>query len=91
MLILDSFLLFQKRIVFVGLNRQRVSLTMSIFPRTDPAEEFITIDKSPENVTNTSQISSRRLMLLKNGAENALSRGPKVGCPVRELLIHNLV
>lgn len=57
---------------------------MTILPRTSNSEEFITLDKSSENITNTSQITPKKLMLLKQGAENALCRGPKAGCPVRK-------
>lgn len=58
---------------------------MSIIPREDGKESFIAVDRSMETVNNTSQITTRQISQIKNGTENALLRGPKVGCPVNEI------
>ncbi|XP_065207063.1 ribosome-releasing factor 2, mitochondrial [Planococcus citri] len=69
------------------------TISMSIFPRKHENQEFIVLDKTPENVPNTNLITPRQLMLIKNGIESALPRGPKIGCPVINacFMVHNLL
>lgn len=59
---------------------------MSVLPKENENEPVLIVDKSMETISNTSLITPKQIALIKNGVENALLRGPKVGCPVRETL-----
>lgn len=73
-------------IIFLGRDHHFATITMSIFPKKHDDENLITLDKSPENIANTSLITPRKLNILKNAVESTLQRGPKIGCPVSYFL-----
>lgn len=65
-----------------GDTHHSAMVTLSVFPMKNKEQNFLILDKSVENIVNTSQITSKQLTLIKNGLELAVQRGPKVGCPV---------
>ena len=70
------------RFFFSASKNHVIRMTMSILPVEDEKQPFLSVDRSLDAIDNTSQISPRQIGLIKNGAENALLHGPKVGCPV---------
>ncbi|XKL64557.1 hypothetical protein PGB90_004643 [Kerria lacca] len=76
--------------ITLGDTHHSAMVTLSVFPMKNKEQNFLILDKSVENIVNTSQITSKQLTLIKNGLELAVQRGPKVGCPIQNanFMIH---
>lgn len=59
-----------------------MKITLSILPKESEEDEFLVLDNSLDCVMNLRAITPKRLSVLRNGLEDGLQRGPKVGCQV---------
>jgi len=64
-----------------------VKITLTVLPKENENDEFLVLDTAIDNSVNLNAISPKRLSVVRNGLEDGLQRGPKVGCPVSSWIL----
>ncbi|XP_012255171.2 ribosome-releasing factor 2, mitochondrial [Athalia rosae] len=65
----------------IGTTQHSINMTLSLVPEYQ-GKDILNLDRSPDCITNTTSLSSRKLQAITEGIKVAFAHGPKLSCPV---------
>lgn len=72
---------------FLGSTTHSVYIVMSLL-KDKVNKKLLSLDHSPDNAANTAAIYLNRLNIITSSTKAAIVHGPKLGCPVRNLIMY---
>lgn len=72
----------------IGNQKQYINIKMSAKPvKGIPQDKILRLDKTQDSASNLSRIHPRQMAAVISGVQAALSRGPKLSCPVIDVRV----